>query len=185
MAKVRTGPRGVSGTCDRDHLVVTSQPLQLLRPFAGLNACQAATVSDDDRNTKRAETDLKKSVTEGMERMRLLILLFLVLPASTNLWGHGPYLSLPPTHPRFDPIPPLGNRLPPSYRRVYNRPTYVGGKLAHVLAPTSQEAMSWHEHVHRGSYRNHAGRIEPLYFYPKPWEVLTVGPRPAPQASVE
>lgn len=53
----------------------------------------------------------------------------------------------------------------------------MAGKIAYYISPTSQEAMSWHEHVHRGSYRNHAGRIEDLYIYPKPWEVLTVGPR--------
>lgn len=86
----------------------------------------------------------------------------------------------PPRYPsgyRFDPIPPLGNRLPPSYRRVYNRPTYIGGKIAYIIAPSSQEAMSWHENAHRGAYRNHAGRIEPMYLYPKPWEVIRMGPR--------
>jgi hypothetical protein len=53
----------------------------------------------------------------------------------------------------------------------------LAGKIAYIIEPTSQEAMSWHENVHRGAYRNHAGRIEPMYIYPKPWEVLMVGPR--------
>jgi hypothetical protein len=88
-----------------------------------------------------------------------------------------PRWTPPPIDFRFEPIPPVGNRLPLSHRARYNRPSYVAGKIAYYIAPSSQEAMSWHEHVHRGSYRRHAGRIEPMYFYPKPWEVLRVGPR--------
>lgn len=108
----------------------------------------------------------------------LPVMFFLAEPVQ----AHHPYRHHQPQTPRFEPIPPLGNRLPPSYRRVYNRPRYLGGKLAYYLAPTSQEAMSWHEHAHRGTYRRHAGRIEPMYMYPKPWEVLTTGSRPAPPA---
>ncbi|WP_153559093.1 hypothetical protein [Roseimaritima sediminicola] len=119
--------------------------------------------------------------------MRSAFALLLALAVSP-LWAHHPH-----PHPhtivpreRCEPIPPLGNRLPPSYRRVYNRPTYLGGKIAYYIAPSSQEAMSWHEHVHRGSYRNKAGRIEPMYLYPKPWEVLAVGPRPGgPEEEIE
>ncbi|QDS96316.1 hypothetical protein FF011L_51240 [Roseimaritima multifibrata] len=109
-----------------------------------------------------------------------IIALMLTLAVFSTSWGHPPHEHSPPIRPggeRFNPIPPLGNRLPPSHRRVYNRPTYLGGKVAYIIAPSSQGAMSWHENVHRGSYRNHAGRIEPMYMYPKPWEVLTVGPR--------
>ncbi len=108
--------------------------------------------------------------------MRCVAVILLLL-VSTSVWAHHPHPHSPPLRERVDPIPPLGNRLPPSYRRVYNRPTYLGGKIAYYIAPSSQEAMSWHEHVHRGSYRNKAGRIEPMYMYPKPWEVLTLGPR--------
>lgn len=91
--------------------------------------------------------------------------------------AHHPNPPRYPTGRRFEPIPPLGNRLPPSYRRAHNRPTYIGGKIAYIIAPSSQEAMSWHENAHRGAYRNHSGRIEPMYLYPKAWEVLSMGPR--------
>jgi len=99
---------------------------------------------------------------------------------------HGPVV----VWPRVDVIGPLGNRLPPSYRRQMNRPTYLGGKMAHAIAPTSQEAMAWHQADHRGWYDDHGvkglvngkhcppKRMTLQYFYPKPWEVLPVGPRP-------
>lgn len=117
--------------------------------------------------------------------MRYLIALMLIASAATAAMAHHPHVPPPPIRPRFEPIPPLGNNLPPSYRRVYNRPTWAGGKIAYLIAPSSQEAMSWHENVHRGAYRNHAGRIEPMYMYPKPWEMLPVGPRPAPEPREE
>ncbi len=98
--------------------------------------------------------------------------------------AHFPNYANMPVHPRVDVIPPLGNRLP-SYRRTYNRPTYVGGRIAYLIAPSSQEAMSWHRSDHRGYYENHSPRREDLYFYPKPWEVLTVGPRVPVDANAE
>lgn len=101
----------------------------------------------------------------------------LVATAASAVADHHPLIKPPPIEARYDLIPPLGNNLPLSYRARYNRPTYIGGKIAYYIAPSSQEAMSWHEHVHRGSYRNHAGRIEPMYIFPKPWEALRVGPR--------
>ena len=64
-----------------------------------------------------------------------------------------------------------------SFRERYNRPTYIGGKIAYWIEPTSQEAMSWHRSVHRGYYANHAPRMEDRYFYPKPWEGIAVGAR--------
>jgi hypothetical protein len=115
---------------------------------------------------------------ENRSTMRYMIpLAVLVFFTATVASAHPPVLPAPPAGYRFEPIPPLGNNLPWSYRARKNRPTYIGGKIAYYIAPSSQEAMSWHEHVHRGSYRNHAGWIEPHYMYAKPWEVLTVGPR--------
>ena len=70
------------------------------------------------------------------------------------------------------------------YRRAYNRPRYVLGWLATKVAPTSQEAMSWHDNKRMGRYEKH--NMPPLYkqyFYPKPWEVLTTGARPNTQIS--
>lgn len=90
--------------------------------------------------------------------------------------SHFPDREKQTVRPRIDVIPPLGTHLP-SYRERYNRPTYLGGKIAYWLEPTSQEAMNWHRSAQRGYYANHAPRMEDRYYYPKPWEVLTVGPR--------
>lgn len=101
------------------------------------------------------------------------LMLILCGPAA----AHEPLVKPPPVGYRFEPIPPLGNNLPLSYRARYNRPRYIGGKIAYHIAPSSQEAMTWHDAVHRGDYANHAGWSQPLYLYPKPWEALPVGPR--------
>ncbi len=82
-----------------------------------------------------------------------------------------------PVRPRIDVIPPMGNRLPPSYRWTYNRPTNLGGRIAYWIAPSSQEAMAWQRARQAGAYRNHLPRLERHFFYPKPWEALPVGPR--------
>lgn len=114
-------------------------------------------------------------------RFMLAIVMFTAMASSVAAQNPHPHphprWPSPPVWFKIDPIPPLGNNLPLSHRARFNRPSYVAGKIAYYIAPTSQEAMSWHEHVHRGSYRRHAGYIEDLYLYPKPWEVLTVGPR--------
>ncbi len=91
--------------------------------------------------------------------------------------AHQPDRETQPPHQRIDVIGPLGNRFPPSYRRVYNRPTYLGGKIAYLIAPSSQEAMAWHKAEHIGAYKNHLPRIENTYFYPKPWEAMRIGQR--------
>ncbi|KAA5543613.1 hypothetical protein FYK55_10400 [Roseiconus nitratireducens] len=93
--------------------------------------------------------------------------------------GHHPNKECQPVWPRIDCIPPLGNNLPIGYRRKYNRPSYIEGKIAYWIAPSSQEAMAWHRAVHAGAYqkpKKHL-RLEQHYFYPKPWQALTVGPR--------
>ncbi len=93
--------------------------------------------------------------------------------------AHHPDRQSQPVRQRVDLIGPLGNRLDPGYRRVYNRPTYWGGKIAYLIAPTSQEAMAWHRAEHAGAYeapKKHM-RLEQHYFYPKPYHALTVGPR--------
>ena len=120
------------------------------------------------------------------------------LSASIEVSAHHPGDHGPVTvWPRIDVIGPIGNRLPPSYRRQMNRPTYLGGKIAHAIAPTSQEAMAWHRAEHRGWYDDNgvkglmhgkhcpAQRKTLHYFYPKPWQVLPVGPRQAADATAE
>jgi hypothetical protein len=64
----------------------------------------------------------------------------------------------------------------PEYRASYNRPRYVSGHIAHVIEPTSQEAMAWKSNLN--NYRNNAGRCVPMYYYPKPWEALNTVARP-------
>lgn len=83
-----------------------------------------------------------------------------------------------PVRPRGELIPPLGNHLPPSYRAKMNRPTYLGGRIAYTIEPSSQEAMAWQRAWEKGYYANHAPRMETHFMYPKPWEVLGVEPKP-------
>lgn len=73
---------------------------------------------------------------------------------------------------------PLYNAWVP-YRKEMNRPRFVGGYIASKIEPTSQEAMSWREHHAEGAYRDHRAGYVKTYYYPKPWEVLPIDPRPA------
>lgn len=109
---------------------------------------------------------------------RLLCCIMLACVASTS-FAHFPDRQNKRVYPYIDVIPPLGNCLPMGYRRRYNRPSHIGGYLAYVFAPSSQEAMTWHAATHRGNYKKKSPRTEMRYFYPKPWEALQVGPRVA------
>ncbi len=65
------------------------------------------------------------------------------------------------------------------YRARYNRPRFIGGLLAYEVSRTSQEAMVWKENYCAGNYdQHHTPPVYKSYYYPKPWEVLTVGARP-------
>jgi len=112
--------------------------------------------------------------------MRRFILSCLIAGFAAPALAHHPERECQPVRRRIEVIPPLDSRLPISYRRRYNRPRYHGGKIAYYIAPSSQEAMRWHEAEHRGYYENDAPRMVTHYFYPKPWEAIKVGPRPAP-----
>ena len=103
----------------------------------------------------------------------------------TSASAHHPERECQPVTRRIEVIPPLGNRLPPEYRRRYNRPTEFGGRIAYWIAPSSQEAMAWHDAQHRGDYECDRGRVVPRYIYAKPWEAIVVGPRPDPSARAE
>lgn len=116
-----------------------------------------------------------------MDLKRYLLLTMIASGWCPVAAAHHPDHRARPVAQPIDLIGPLGNRLPMSYRRRYNRPTYAGGKLAYHLAPSSQEAMRWHEAEHRGYYRGDVPRMIDHYFYPRPWEMIPVGPRPAPQ----
>ncbi len=118
------------------------------------------------------------SFTATQTRLVLLALaMFTTALAPTISFAHHPERETQPVHPRIDVIGPLGNRLPPSYRRMFNRPTYLGGKIAYHIAPSSQEAMAWHRAEHRGLYDGNCPRVVDLYFYPKPWEAMRTGQR--------
>ncbi len=107
---------------------------------------------------------------------RLLCCLLLTGVASTS-FAHFPDHKNKPVTPIIDVIGPIGNCLPMGHRRRYNRPSKVGGWLAYVFEPSSQEAMTWHAAAHRGNYKKKTPRTEMRYFYPKPWEALQIGPR--------
>ncbi|MGB0598990.1 MAG: hypothetical protein ACPGLY_20075 [Rubripirellula sp.] len=109
--------------------------------------------------------------------MRLLISTALAVCVSSITLAHHPDKENQKVHPRIEVIPPLGHALPMSHRRKYNRPSNWMGKIAYHIAPSSQEAMAWHNATHRGYYKNKSPRMVTHYFYPKPWEGLRIGPR--------
>ncbi len=109
--------------------------------------------------------------------MRTALLFICLAAMAVPVTAHHPNRETGPVIPRVDFLPPLGNRLPPEYRRVYNRPTYLGGKIAYLIAPSSQEAMAWHRAEHRGDYECNRGRVVNQYFYAKPYEALRIGGR--------
>ncbi len=114
--------------------------------------------------------------------MRLICLAACLLALATTANAHHPDRENQPVHQRIDVIGPLGNCLPMSYRRRYNRPTNIGGRIAYYVAPSSLEAMAWHDATHRGLYENDRPRTEMHYFYPKPYEALRIGNRPKPES---
>ena len=109
--------------------------------------------------------------------MRWFTVATLIACLSSTLFAHHPDKENYPVHPRIDLIGPLGNLLPPSYRRRYNRPSNIAGKISYYIAPSSLEAMSWHASKHRNAYKDHKPRTVMHYFYPKPWEAIKIGAR--------
>ncbi len=82
-----------------------------------------------------------------------------------------------PGNPRPDFLPhTLYNAWVP-YRAEYNRPHPIGGHIAAIIEPTSQEAMAWRIHQANGDYRCKRPGYVPIYNYPKPWEALPTMPR--------
>jgi hypothetical protein len=108
----------------------------------------------------------------------LPIALLAVLASDRTVSAQFPNWKAKPVRPRIDVIPPLGNHLPWSYRARMNRPSYLSGRIAYTIEPSSQEAMAWQRAWQRGHYANHAPRMETHYLYPKPWEVLGVDAKP-------
>ena len=92
-------------------------------------------------------------------------------------YGHPPHVPTPAVRPRIDLIGPLGNRLDPGYRRIYNRPRPRLGRINYLVAPSSREAMSWHRAEHRGDYQCERGPTVPVYEFERPWQTIPVGSR--------
>ena len=110
--------------------------------------------------------------------MRWLTCFALLIGFSLDLSAHQPDHENRRVWPRIDLIPPLGVWMDAGYARLYNRPARRTGWLAYQLAPTSREAMAWHEASHQQAYKLDRGRLEKHYFYQKPWEGIQMGPRP-------
>jgi hypothetical protein len=100
-----------------------------------------------------------------------------------NASAQWPNWRAKPVRQNIDLLPPPGDWLPRSYAAKYNRPSYLTGRIAYTIEPTSQEAMAWERAVQKGYYANHAPRMETHYMYPRAWEVLGVEPKPIRQAS--
>ncbi|MGB7328793.1 MAG: hypothetical protein WBD31_28200 [Rubripirellula sp.] len=121
----------------------------------------------------------------AVQKLRLYLLTALMACFSVSAQAHHPDRENQPLGPRIDVIGPIGNRLPASYRRTYNRPTNIGGWIAYKIAPSSQEAMAWHAATHQNAYKCDRPRLESHYFYPKPYEALRTGPRPKPDSDTD
>ncbi len=98
---------------------------------------------------------------------------------ASNYLGAGNHeANFNPANPRPDFLPHTLYNNWVSYRAEYNRPHPIGGHIAAVIEPTSQEAMAWRIHDANGDYRCKRPGYVPIYNYPKPWEVLPTRPRP-------
>jgi hypothetical protein len=114
----------------------------------------------------------------GSCALLVVLVVAMVLTSDRKSSAQFPNWKSHPVRPIVDVIPPLGNNLPLSYRARMNRPSYLSGRIAYTIEPTSQEAMAWQRAWQRGYYANHAPRMETHYIYPKPWEELGVGAKP-------
>jgi hypothetical protein len=112
-----------------------------------------------------------------MVRFSVVVAAFTLLADSRlNAGNHEGHFN--PANPRPDFLPHTHYNNWVSYREKYNRPHPIGGHIAALIEPTSQEAMSWCLHDANGDYRCKRPGYVPIYNYPKPWEVLPTRPRP-------
>lgn len=112
------------------------------------------------------------------KQVKIFLAVFIcTVGGSSHVQAWHPERWFDPSDPRPDFLPHTVTNAWVPYRKVYNRPTYVGGHIAAIVEPTSQEAMAWKIHKDNGDYRYHRPGTIPMYLYPKPWEVLPVGSR--------
>jgi hypothetical protein len=106
-------------------------------------------------------------------------LLMLAMLAPLSFAGERPTFNKDTCDPRPDILPYWLHDWHVDYRQIYNRPRYWPGRIAHMVEPTSQEAMVWCEANREGLYN---GKNCPpsfkQYNFQKPWEILQTGPRP-------
>ena len=67
--------------------------------------------------------------------MRLSLVITIAMSMSVATMAHHPDRQNHRVVPRIDVIGPLGNHLPMSYRRRYNRPSYWKGKIEYWIEP--------------------------------------------------
>ncbi len=114
----------------------------------------------------------------GWSSLACLILLSAML-APNLLAGERPTFNKDTCDPRPDILPYWLTSWHTEYRREYNRPRYLSGKIAHAVEPTCQEAMVWCEANQMGLYDTcKHPPVYKSYNTPKPWEILATGPRP-------
>lgn len=130
----------------------------------------------DGRRTRRADGfAMNKSMQMVMRGGMLCVCVF----AASSTMAAERITFKKTCDPRPDILPHPIYDAHTEYRRAHNRPRYLTGWLASKIAPSSQEAMVWHENVCKGRYEtHHAPPVYKRYFYPKPWEVLATGARP-------
>lgn len=124
-----------------------------------------------------AQSRLSRSVGQYVACCSLLLTLGGI--SSVVSAGERPTFNKDTCDPRPDILPYWLTSWHTDYRQRYNRPRYIGGKLAYYIEPTSQEAMVWCEANNMGLYKtcNHPP-VYKQYNSPKPWEILQTGPRP-------
>jgi len=113
-------------------------------------------------------------------RTKSLLFMIVLYSSTLGMAAERPTFNKQTCDPRPDILPYwLVDCSIGEYRRAYNRPRYVAGKLAHTFEPSSQEAMVWCEAKRAGLYaKPHMPPMCKRYYFPKPWEILDTGPRP-------
>jgi hypothetical protein len=131
-----------------------------------------------------ASKDLSKMDLRFSNFFRSLGLFLLVGPmllpgTASSEAAERPTFNKNTADPRPDILPYWLTDGHDEYRKIYNRPRYHGGWVAHLIEPSSQEAMVWCEAYQSGLYdKPHTGKQLKRYYGPKPWEILQTGPRP-------
>ncbi|MBX3422988.1 MAG: hypothetical protein KF752_15645 [Pirellulaceae bacterium] len=108
-----------------------------------------------------------------------VLVAFGALACSASYAAERPTFNKNTCDPRPDILPERWLDCWDDYRSNHNRPRHFSGWLAHVIEPSSQEAMVWCEAKRLGLYQTkHSPPLCRRYMLPKPWEQLQTGPQP-------